>query len=227
MSCLSYYNDNPKNGVISMIKTDGILLDIDGTMWDSTPLVSKAYKRAFRDQGIDEGRVSPDTLKGLFGRPMDEIFDKLLPDIPEEIRRAAQKEAIALEDDILGSDPCDIFFPGVLNTLKTLSLKKRLFIISNCQKGYIELVMEKGGFTDLITDHECFGNNGLSKAENIKLVVKRNNLNAPVYVGDTDGDRLACEEAKVPFIFASYGFGTPEHFDEKITSFPELASVIE
>ena len=210
-----------------MIKTDGIILDIDGTLWDSTPLVANAYKRAFKDQGINEERVTPDTLKNLFGRPMDEIFDSLLPDIPEEIRRTAQEEAIAFEDGILENDPCDIFYPGILDTIKTLSEKKPLFIVSNCQKGYIELVMEKGNFKDFITDYECFGNNGLSKAENIRIVVNRNGIDSPVYVGDTEGDRLACKEAKVPFIFASYGFGTPEHFDEKITTFPELFSMIE
>ncbi|MBQ6133282.1 MAG: HAD family hydrolase [Lachnospiraceae bacterium] len=210
-----------------MIKTDGIILDIDGTLWDSTCLVAKAYKKSFNAHGIDEKRVSPDKLKGLFGRPMDEIFDELLSDIPEDIRRDAQMKAISLEDGILLNDPCDIFFPGVTETIKTLSEKKRLFIVSNCQKGYIELVMEKGKFKDFITDFECFGNNGLTKAENIRLVIKRNELKSPVYVGDTEGDRLSCKEAGIPFIFASYGFGSPLYFDEKIDSFTDLALILE
>lgn len=51
---------------------------------------------------------------------------------------------------------------------------------------------------------------GLNKDENIKLIVKRNNLKNPVYVGDTQGDFLACKNANVPFIFAAYGFGSVE-----------------
>ena len=210
-----------------MIKTDGIILDIDGTLWDSTGLVAKAYKKSFRAHSIDEERVSPDILKGLFGRPMDEIFDELLPDIPEETRRDAQMKAISFEDELLLNDPCDIFFPGVIETIKTLSEKKPLFIVSNCQKGYIELVMEKGRFRKFIKDFECFGNNGLSKAENISLLVHRNDIKAPVYVGDTEGDYLSCKEAGLPFIFASYGFGSPLHFDEKIDSFSSLTLMIE
>lgn len=209
-----------------MIKTDGIILDIDGTLWDSTSLVAKAYQKSFKAHGIDEDRVSPDILKKLFGRPMDEIFDELLPDIPEATRRDAQKAAIAFEDLILENDPCDIFFPDVKDTIKSLSEKKPLFIVSNCQKGYIELVMEKGKFREFIIDFECFGNNGRTKADNIKLLVERNALASPVYVGDTEGDRLSCKEAGVPFIFASYGFGSPEGFDEKIDSFSYLTSVI-
>ena len=210
-----------------MIKTDGIILDIDGTLWDSTSLVAKAYQKSFNAHGIDEDRVSPDILKKLFGRPMDEIFDELLPDIPEATRRDAQKAAIAFEDSILENDPCDIFFPDVKDTIKSLSEKKPLFIVSNCQKGYIELVMEKGKFREFIKDFECFGNTGHTKAENIRLLVKRNALASPVYVGDTEGDRLSCKEAGVPFIFASYGFGAPEGFDEKIDSFSSLTLMIE
>lgn len=210
-----------------MIKTDGIILDIDGTLWDSTVLVAKAYKKSFKAHGIDEERVSPDILKGLFGRPMDEIFDELLPDIPEETRRDAQRKAISFEDDILLNDPCDIFFSGVTETIKTLSEKKRLFIVSNCQKGYIELVMEKGNFKEFITDFECFGNTGFDKTKNISLIIERNDLSFPVYVGDTEGDRLSCKEAGIPFIFASYGFGSPLYFDEKIDSFTDLALILE
>ena len=209
-----------------MIKTDGIILDIDGTLWDSTSLVAKAYQKSFNAHGIDEDRVSPDILKKLFGRPMDEIFDELLPDIPEATRRDAQKAAIAFEDSILENDPCDIFFPDVKDTIKSLSEKKPVFIVSNCQKGYIELVMEKGDLREFIKDFECFGNNGRTKADNIRLLVERNALASPVYVGDTEGDRLSCKEAGVPFIFASYGFGSPESFDEKIDSFSALTSVI-
>ena len=87
--------------------------------------------------------------------------------------------------------------------------------------------MEKGRFKDYITDFECFGNNGLSKAKNLNLIVKRNDLKAPVYVGDTEGDLLSCEEADIPFIFASYGFGTASRFYEKIASFADLALMIQ
>ena len=47
----------------------------------------------------------------------------------------------------------------------------------------------------------------MGKADNIKELVKRNGLKNPVYIGDTEGDRIACEEAGVPFVHAAYGFG--------------------
>ena len=89
-----------------------------------------------------------------------------------------------------------------------MSKKYPLFIVSNCQDGYIPVVLEKNNLFEYIKDTECFGCTGLNKDENIKLIVKRNNLKNPVYVGDTQGDFLACKSANVPFIFAAYGFGS-------------------
>ena len=75
-------------------------------------------------------------------------------------------------------------------------------------------------------DFECPGRTGLPKAENIKLVVERNNLKHPVYVGDTQGDANAAKGANVPFIYAQYGFGSVEEFQDKIESFEELLKIV-
>ena len=84
--------------------------------------------------------------------------------------------------------------------------------------------MKKNKIEKYITDYECFGDTRLGKDENIALVVKRNNLQKPAYVGDTQGDYEACKKAGVPFIWASYGFGKPESEDyfAKISDFSEL-----
>ena len=36
-----------------MIKTDGIILDIDGTLWNTTGVVAKAWNKAIADCGFD------------------------------------------------------------------------------------------------------------------------------------------------------------------------------
>ena len=72
----------------------------------------------------------------------------------------------------------------------------------------------------------CPGRTGLTKGENIKLVIKRNNLKNPIYVGDTQGDANAAKFAGVPFIFAEYGFGEVEEYNESIKSFNELLKLI-
>ena len=83
----------------------------------------------------------------------------------------------------------------------------------------------KLGFGKYFTDFACPGTTGLLKGDNIKLMVERHNLKAPVYVGDTYGDQTAAAEAGVPFAFAAYGFGEATKYDYKLSSFEELAEI--
>ena len=56
-----------------MVGADALLLDVDGTLWDSTGIVAKAWTRAMHETGYEDRTVEPDTLKGLFGKTMDDI----------------------------------------------------------------------------------------------------------------------------------------------------------
>ena len=133
-----------------------------------------------------------------------------------------------MEQAALLENTKDIAYEGVIETIKKLSKVIPVFIVSNCQSGYIEVVMEKNGIKDFITDFECFGNNGFSKDKNICLIAQRNQLKNPVYVGDTQGDFESCQKADVPFIWAAYGFGRPYSNDyyAKIESFTELEDLM-
>ncbi len=191
-----------------IIKTDGIILDIDGTIWDSTEIVSKAWNRAAKEAGsLRTEPITADELKGQFGKPMDEIADNFFTTDTKKMRDSILELCCRYEHEELEADPCDVVFPGVYDTIKELSGSIRFYIVSNCQTGYIELVCEKTGLGSFITDYESFGNTGMGKAGNIKDLVRRNGLKHPVYIGDTEGDRKACEEAGVPFVYAAYGFG--------------------
>lgn len=209
------------------MKTDGIILDIDGTLWNSTDIVAGAWNEAFRKHGVTDTAVTGADLRGLFGKTMDRIAAAIFPEMAEEKRLAIMDTCTDLEEAALEKDPCPIFYPGVVETIRALkSSGKKLFIVSNCQKGYIELVMEKGSFASCITDHLCFGDTGCGKAANMRTIVERNHLKRPVYVGDTEGDREASEEAGVPFIFVSYGFGSVTACAAEIKAFPDLMTLL-
>lgn len=185
---------------------DGIIFDVDGTLWDSTPVVEEAWNQAFDDYGIAHEKITADRLKGLFGLPMDDIIADLLPEATAEERAAIAPFCFKYEHEYL-EKKAGVLYPELEETLCALSKKYKLFIVSNCQAGYIELFLKKTGFGPYITDHLCPGDTDLLKADNIKLIAERNGLKNPVYVGDTGMDEKACEDAGVPFIFATYGFG--------------------
>ena len=75
-------------------------------------------------------------------------------------------------------------------------------------------------------DFENPGRTGLTKGENIKLIIERNRLNNPVYVGDTEGDLKAARLAGIPFIYASYGFGEVSEYDYYIKALDELSRYV-
>ena len=209
------------------------ILDIDGTLWDTTKIVAEAWNDATFDVGLGEklGRfVQGDRLKKEFGKPMDVIIDDMYPDETTDIKEKLMESIKEHEQICLEGCMEDMTYPGVKETLRELSGNHRLYIVSNCQDGYIPLVMDKLGITDLILDHESFGASGLLKADNIKLVVERNGLNYEdtFYIGDTTGDYEAAKEAGVGFIYAAYGFGddvpVPGYAGFSVKSFEELKS---
>ena len=211
---------------LKKIKTDAVFLDVDGTLWDSTPLVAGAWTRALKETGIDRV-VRADELKKLFGKPMDVIAMELLPDTDVSLRDEVMKKCIVYEQQILDENEKDISFHGVKDTIIKLSGKLPVCIVSNCQSGYIELVMRKLGIEEYISDKECFGDTGLYKARNIELVRDRNGYRQPVYIGDIQGDQDAAHEAGAAFIFASYGFGEADAPEAVIKDFSELVDLLE
>ncbi len=94
--------------------------------------------------------------------------------------------------------------------LAELSRQSALFVVSNCQDGYIQAFFAGTGLGKYFTGFECAGRTGRPKGENIALVVKQYGLKRPVYVGDTMLDCVSAREAGVPFVHAAYGFGKVE-----------------
>ena len=207
---------------------DSIILDVDGTIWNTTGIVAEAWNKAFDNNFPQVAHVTAEVLKGQFGKTMDVIADNLFGSLSLDEKKLLMAECCKAEQKALLENQKDITYQGVLETLERLSKRLPLFIVSNCQSGYIELVIEKNKITSLIKDFECFGNTGLGKDENIRLIMQRNGLKNPVYVGDTQGDFDACKKAEVPFIWAAYGFGRPDTDDyyAKINNFTELEGLL-
>jgi phosphoglycolate phosphatase len=204
---------------------ESLIFDIDGTLWDSRALVAEGYNIQLRTEGLGHLCVTAEDLKPLFGKVMTEIADVILATIPENERYALMDRCMATENQYLHDHSCDIGYPGIRETIAKLSKKYRLFIVSNSQCGYPELCIEKLGLTDYITGHLCFGDTGTEKGRTIRRLMETYNIQNAAYVGDTQGDYEATVQAGIPFVFAAYGFGQPEHWDVKIEKFEELLNI--
>ena len=200
---------------------DAIFLDIDGTLWDSTHIVSEAWNEVLRKKPEIDLIITPELLKTLFGKPLSEIAAAIFKDFPKEKQLQLIDECCEREHEFLDTRP-GIIFEGVVETIKELAKKYPVCIVSNCEAGYIELVCDKLGIKDYIKDGECPGYSGLGKGDNIKLVMERNGYKDIVYVGDTQGDYEATRKAGVPFVFCKYGFGKPDGYEFSVEKFSEL-----
>ena len=205
---------------------ESLIFDIDGTLWDSRALVAEGYNRQLRREGMGHLNISVDTLKSLFGKPLPEIGRLLFTEIPDmKEREALIYRWTRSQDQYLKENPCQVGYPQVLETIRALSEHHRLFIVSNSEKGYPELCMEKLGLTPYIAGHLCYGDTQTPKGETIRTLMQQYHITDAAYIGDTQGDYEATLDAGIPFIFASYGFGKPEGWAEKIEKISDLLSL--
>jgi phosphoglycolate phosphatase len=208
------------------LKYESIIFDIDGTLWDSRALIAEGYNIQLRKEGLHHLQTNEEVLLQLFGRTMSDIADNLFPEFAPEERYALMDRCIASEDAYLEQHPCDtIAYPDILPTMEELKKKHRLFIVSNGQKGYPQLAARQLGVDHLIEGYLSYGDTGTHKGETIRILMKNHNITDAVYVGDTQGDLEACQEAEIPFIWASFGFGTPENWYAKIERFSDLQAL--
>lgn len=200
---------------------DSIIFDIDGTLWDSREQVAIGWNRAIEEKSNLDTRVNLAWLKSLFGKPMTEIADIIFPSLSSMEKSELMKHCYQYELDYLRAHPAPLY-PHVSETMAQLVKTYPLFIVSNCQCGYIECCIESTHIDQFITDFACFGDTNQPKDKTIRLIMERNQLTQPVYVGDIQGDADACALAGIPIIHAAYGFGTIENPLHRIHDFADL-----
>lgn len=204
---------------------DSIIFDLDGTLWDSRKTVVEAWNHVLEKHYQELPKVSIEDFKRVMGLQMEEIAEQLFPGLPLETSHTLLARC-AEEENCLIKEQGGVLYPDVEAILTALAPKYELYIVSNCQAGYIESFYEYHQLGKYFTDEENPGRTGLSKGENIKLVMERNKLREPIYVGDTAGDQTAAADARIPFIYANYGFGQVETCDGKINQIDELPSLM-
>lgn len=199
----------------------GIIFDLDGTLWDSRETVARSWNLAIMENSSRRVDLDAERLGALFGKPMLEIFDQIFPDCEKEERERLSKLCCEYENRMLLTEPGELY-GGVREVLSELAKQYPLFIVSNCQAGYIQAFWESTGLGGCFQAGLCPDDTGELKGRNIRRVIREYGLTRAVYVGDTQMDAEACREAGIPMIFASYGLGEARGCAGTIASFREL-----
>ena len=203
-----------------------LLFDLDGTLWDSASAVAEAWNEIFQREDPSLKPLTVDDIHGVMGMTMKEIGQTLYPDFQSPRRAAVFDECCTYEVEYLYKH-CGTLYPDFRSTLEALRAKGyELAVVSNCQLGYIDAFLASSGAADLFIDYEEWERTGLTKGENIRLVMERNGYKKGIYIGDTKKDREAALQAGIPFIHAAYGFGKVESSDGTIQKLSDLPAEI-
>lgn len=205
------------------MKYDSIGFDLDGTLWNATEAITLAWQKTAE---IFNARI-PDIndIKGILGLNKIDLMNKLYPDMEYETQMQFFDKANEICDEVLALQGGQLF-DGLEETLKTLQKDFRLYIVSNCQDGYIERFLDYHKLGKYFCDSEHPDVRCLSKGENIKALLERNGFVKSIFVGDTQGDCDAARFAGIPFVFAAYGFGKADSPDYTIKAFPEIIDIV-
>ncbi len=207
-------------------RPDALVLDLDGTLWDTCAICAEAWNQVLGRLGIDHRPITASDVRSIAGQPHPEGVRRVFAGLPEEtIRRISEETAI--EDNLAIARSGGDLYPGVLEHVPQLRALLPLMIVSNCQRGYIEVFLSTSGLAEHFVDFECWGSTGRTKSANLRTLIERNGLRSPWFVGDTEGDREAASDNGVPFVHAGYGFGRVAACDHRIEAFPELTALVE
>lgn len=206
------------------MKTDGIIFDVDGTLWDATQRIAEAYTVILEREKIEDKVITADMLASVMGLLNEDIAARLFPELSCEKRMRLIETCCEFECEYLRKHGGRLY-PHVEDTLEKLSARYPLYIVSNCQDGYIEAMFAVHGLQKYFRDYECSGRTGKAKFENLKSIVERNHLQQPVYIGDTKTDQVSCCKAGIPFIYASFGFGEADDYAASVDTFSKLAQL--
>lgn len=144
---------------------ESIIFDLDGTLWDALDVVLVAWNDVLNRHKEIKNQLSKENLRGITGLQVKEAGKKLFPYLEESTHQQILKECCELECQHL-SEQGGRLYDNLEDVLKILSTKYKLFIVSNCQSGYIEAFFKYHKLDKYFIDYENPGRTGLSKGEN-------------------------------------------------------------
>lgn len=182
-----------------------LIFDMDGTLWDTTNVTLKAANEIAKIHN-DINLINIDTVKKGMGLSKEENAKNYMPYIKQETAIKYIDEINDKTVELINKQGADIY-DNVVDTIKKLSKKYKLGIVTNNNDDYAKIFMKKANLNDYFTDYIGTATYGITKADAIKIMTKRNKEDKNYYIGDIKKDMIASNNAGVDFIHAKYGFG--------------------
>ena len=161
--CAILYNVYPKRkGNLTLLHYDAILFDVDGTLWDSAAQVAESWNEVLARYPHLGVRITAQDMYDNMGKTMMDIGKTLFPGLAQEECRKVMEECMTYENHYLLTHP-GVLYPEAGEIMARLSRQYGLYIVSNCQSGYIEVLLKSCSLREYVRDIECYGNTGFQR----------------------------------------------------------------
>jgi phosphoglycolate phosphatase len=204
---------------ITRKKLKAILIDLDGTMFDTAPEIAIAMNQAL--QALNFRTLSFDTIRQFIGKGVDNLVNQSLL-ASNEKGNIKKNEALKLFNDFYKkiakqSKPYD----DVENTLKFLQEKQiKLACVTNKPSCHTYLILEESNFEKFFDCIICGDEMKFKKPHQFSIDYVRKKLDVAemetLMVGDSSNDIRAANNAGVSVATVPYGY----QYEEPIENFP-------
>lgn len=213
-----------------MSKYDLVLYDLDGTLWDSIPLIMDCFYKAYEVVLGGTDRTDED-LMSYIGRPLGDTF-AMHDDITKERLISAYLEynCSRLKENVIP------IFPGVydfLSKIRSMGVKQGIVTSKRESSAMITIdLLELAGYFDTMVFREAterakpHGDPLIEAAKRMEIT----DMSRVLYVGDAVPDILSAEDAGADFALVGWTKMPREELEQLgpdyIIDIPELLPCI-
>ena len=187
-----------------MSRHELILYDLDGTVWDSIPLIMSCFKHAYEEvMGCCDR--SDEDLMSYIGRPLQDTF--AMHD--DETKQKLLDSYLVYNHELLDQDAISMF-PGVEDSLKRIKKSGvKQGVVTSKRHRAADVTLKFKGLYDFFDVYVCKEDTEHHKPEAEPLLFAAGKLGISdmskvIYVGDAMPDALCAKNAGADFALVSW-----------------------
>ena len=187
-----------------MTDIDLILYDLDGTVWDSIPLIMDCFKHAYIDVFGECTRTDED-LMSYIGRPLQDTF--AMHD--EQTKQKLLDSYLVYNHMLLDQDAIPMF-PGVIDDLKLIKKAgMKQGVVTSKRHRAADVTLKFKGLFDFFDVYICKEDTDKHKPDGEPLTVAARkagitDMSRVIYVGDALPDALCAKNAGAKFALVEW-----------------------